>query len=440
MAIYYCKECAFSQEVKKEYSGKRANCPKCNNSIKIYDTVIFVDNLIKKYKFQAKELSISKENLKGLEEILKQNQYELKNYEIELLNLKQSIYDKDSRELEELQKIEKQHQDELKKQEIKLSKLELENQKKLKEKIKNQTNTLNSLQKNLKKFKDENNRLTKEIENNLKGIAKSKISNSQNIRVVKKSQDNINVNKTKEFTKKNQYISIINWFKEKNIQTDIDVSNIDTTGFFDEIAEYLGENYKILKPLIDKIRYIQNHDYSHIKFDISNKTPNDIRVITSFCNQLYKYSFISRYYYDKKLKIVRLNLQQVPKIKAFFNGIWMEWFILIKVLKLFKEFKIDASIMRSIKIIKSNEQENELDIFILTKDNRPIYIECKTGEFREDINKYLRLQKILSISKEDFIICILDLDNSFLDGLTSMYELKFINENYLIKYLEDILV
>ena len=63
----------------------------------------------------------------------------------------------------------------------------------------------------------------------------------------------------------------------------------------------------------------------------------------------------------------------------------------------------------------------------LPQGQAPIYIECKSGEFRRDIDKYLRLRKRLGLERSRFIICAADLTDEQAAGLTAMYELTFVN-------------
>ena len=69
----------------------------------------------------------------------------------------------------------------------------------------------------------------------------------------------------------------------------------------------------------------------------------------------------------------------------------------------------------------------------------PICIECKTGEFRQEIDKYLRLSKRLGVGKERFIVCSTDLTEEQAQGLTAMYDLSFVNLQTLRKHLQKII-
>jgi len=82
---------------------------------------------------------------------------------------------------------------------------------------------------------------------------------------------------------------------------------------------------------------------------------------------------------------------------------------------------------------------NELDLFLLTEKGVSICIECKTGEFRHDIDKYLSLRKQLNIEKKYFVICVFGLSQEQTQGMTSMYELTFVNENNLIDHIQTVI-
>jgi phage FluMu protein Com/preprotein translocase subunit Sec61beta len=256
--------------------------------------------------------------------------------------------------------------------------------------------------------------------------------------IEKLSFDNINIHNTDIFTQSVSYAPIIQWFEERKIQIQVTPESVDTTGFFDEVSLLLGNNFHVLNFITNQIKYIQNKGYTNVKIELSKKNQKEIQQITSFCKSLYDYSFVAKYFYHKKDKIIRLTLQSAPKIRDFFNGIWMEWFTLMKLLELFRTKKIAPALSRNSKIIFPNGNSNELDIFFLTKKNIPVYIECKSGEFRQDINKYLSLRKQLNIEKKQFILCVFGLSQKQAQGMSSMYDLTFVNESTLIEHIETI--
>jgi hypothetical protein len=81
---------------------------------------------------------------------------------------------------------------------------------------------------------------------------------------------------------------------------------------------------------------------------------------------------------------------------------------------------------RSIIVTLPNEDYHELDTFFLINKHIPICIECKSGEFRQDLDKYSKLRKRLSIDKSQFLLCVVGLSDEQAQGLTSMYEVTLV--------------
>lgn len=252
------------------------------------------------------------------------------------------------------------------------------------------------------------------------------------------SLEDINIHNTDIFTHDNTYAPIIEWLKKRNIKAQVDPYSVDTTGFFDEIALLLGDNFNVLKLVANQIKYIQNKGYTNVKIELAKKSKEEIQQITSFCHALHDYSFVATYHYQKKEKNIRLTLQTAPKIRDFFNGIWMEWFALMKILEFFRKTQITPACSRNIEVSFPDGSSNELDIFFLTEKEIPICIECKTGEFRQDINKYLTLRKRLNLNKSQFVVCVFGLSQEQAQGMTSMYELTFVNEKTLIDHIQAV--
>lgn len=176
-----------------------------------------------------------------------------------------------------------------------------------------------------------------------------------------------------------------------------------------------------------------------MKISLEKRTKEDISIIKNFCQEIYDYSFASKYFHDKKKNAIYIEIQKATKIVNFFNGIWMEWFVYMMLLDLFKKRNISYSLIKGLKITHNNRDKNELDIFFIVHDT-PVYIECKSGEFRREIDKYLKLKKRLRLNKEHFIMCVIGLDTMQTDGLSSTYDMTFTNQNNLLPYIDSILV
>jgi hypothetical protein len=80
----------------------------------------------------------------------------------------------------------------------------------------------------------------------------------------------------------------------------------------------------------------------------------------------------------------------------------------------------------------------EIDVFFLINDT-PLFIECKSGEYRQFIDKYCKLKKQLAIEKPYFLFLIADMNETKTKGLTAMFDITFINVHQLTDYLAKIL-
>ncbi len=244
---------------------------------------------------------------------------------------------------------------------------------------------------------------------------------------------------TTALTEHHQFVPIIDWFKKKKIQIGVDPKQLDTTGFYDEIAVALGNNYDTLKEDSEKIKRIQKKGYVNLNLPLSKKSQKEVREVVEFCQNLYEYSFVAKYFYQKDEKIIRLTLQTIPTIINFFNGIWFEWFVFIKTTEYLRDKKCSFACSRNIAVTFTNEDLHELDVVFLVNGRSPICIECKTGEFRQDIDKYSNLRKRLNVEKSHFLLCVVGLSQEHAQGLSSMYDLTFVNEKNFLNHVGNLL-
>jgi hypothetical protein len=252
--------------------------------------------------------------------------------------------------------------------------------------------------------------------------------------------DDIDVYNTTVMGQSTQYEPIVQWFEKKQIKIQVDEKAVDTTGFFDEIAVHLGDEYELLKEVSDRIKRAQTNEHTRVTLNLSKYSQKEAEQLNRFCKELYEYSFVAKYFYQKKEKIVNLNLQTAPIITRFFNGEWAEWFVFIKLLSLVYEKKLEFSCLRSFTITFPNQDVHELDVFFLLNGRIPLCIECKAGEFRSQIEKYSKLRQRLNIDKANFLLFVVGLSEEQTRGLTSMYDFTVVNEKTFLQHVSGLLI
>ncbi len=233
-----------------------------------------------------------------------------------------------------------------------------------------------------------------------------------------------------------QHEPLQTWLAARQIQVDFDFSAVDTTGFFDEAAKAIGDGYGLFAELMERVRFSYRKSFSWLNLELGGLSQKDAQAVNGLCRKLHSYTFFSRYAYQKQEKIVRLTLQPAPAVRAFFEGGWLEWYAFIELLTQLQAGGRAFSCARGVKVRFPNEDLHELDVVFLPQGQAPICIECKTGEFRQDIEKYLRLKRRLGIERSRFVICATDLSDAQAAGLNSMYDLTFVSLGSLRTHLQ----
>jgi hypothetical protein len=224
-----------------------------------------------------------------------------------------------------------------------------------------------------------------------------------------------------------QHQPLLGWFSAQRIKVNFDYSLVDTTGFFDEAAISIGDQYEHLASSLEQLRHAYRQERAWINIDLNNKSQQQQQILKSVLRQLYSQTFFARYAFQKKKSSIGLALQPAQTIRRFYDGGWLEWWALIRMLEICLAQGVDFSCTRGARIEFQNEELRELDVVFLLNKRFPIIIECKSGEFRPEIEKYVKLRRRLKIDKSQFVICNPDLTDEQASALTAMYELTFLN-------------
>lgn len=235
-----------------------------------------------------------------------------------------------------------------------------------------------------------------------------------------------------------QHAPIEKWLKSRQIDARFDHSNVDTSGYFDEAAQQIGRRYDLFGELIQRVAYAYRKSHTGLNIDLSGMSQKDAQALNNLCRQLYSHTLFSRYFYQKQEKVIRLSLQPAPKVRQFFSGAWLEWYALLELLESLQSRNLTFSCARGVNVLFPNEDVHELDVVALPAGQSPICIECKTGEFRRDIDKYQRLRKRLGVERNRFVICATDLSDEQAVSLTAMYDLTFVSLSSLPSHLASI--
>lgn len=267
--------------------------------------------------------------------------------------------------------------------------------------------------------------------------AAAKAANSQESPAPAKTSpsSDIDLGNTDQLATEVQHGPIYDWFHKKQIKVSADLRGVDTSGFFDEVAEAIGSDLGLFKEVVDRIRWSQQKEHTSTLIHLDKKSAEHAKALTRFCQQLYDYSFVAKCFVNKPENNLRLVLQTAPAIRQFFNGEWLEWHALMCSLRYAKERGRRFSCARGLELALANGDPYELDVFMLIDGEKPVCIECKSGEFRQNIDRYLTLKKRLCLDARQFVMCIAGLEEEKAKAYSAMYEMSFVNETGLSSHL-----
>lgn len=251
----------------------------------------------------------------------------------------------------------------------------------------------------------------------------------------------VNLSATDVLATAEQHEPLKQWFAKQNISPEFDFSTVDMSGYFDEAAAELGGKFHITKDILGRIGWAYRNNHTGLNLSLDKLSQQDAQLLNNMCRQFYSHTLFSKYIYQKQEKIVRLNLQNATAIKHFFSGGWLEWFALGKMLAEAKQRgkNYAFSCARGVKVRFANEDLHELDVIFMPVGGQPIVVECKSGEFRRDIEKCVRLKKRLNLSDDRFVILAADLEESQAAALDSMYGITFVTPKTLMKHIRTVM-
>ena len=251
--------------------------------------------------------------------------------------------------------------------------------------------------------------------------------------------ENVSFHESNQLANAKQHQQLANWFKKKNIQVEFNYSAVDMSGFYDEAAEKIGKNYAIFSNILDHMRWGYGKSVSNLNFELKKFNQKEQQQINNLCREFYSYTLFSTYKYLKQDKIIKVKLQTATPVRQFFMGGWLEWFVLNTVVENVLAKKVKFSVARSAKIRFQNEDLHELDVILYTQNGEPMMIECKSGEYRKDLDKYLNLRKRLNIPAQNYILLVLDINDAQAKSMSSMYDLTFATLNTLAECVKKVI-
>lgn len=200
----------------------------------------------------------------------------------------------------------------------------------------------------------------------------------------------------------------------------------------DELSLTLGEQYGVLAPLLANIkRALQGT--GGVRETLSGYDQADLSLVTRFCTRLHRYAFLEQYRYVRTPQsMVTARVNKMPAAQKFFNGQWLERFVLQKVQAVYEQFRRESSLSLRMEtlvnphIILQNGNNFELDVLV-SFDNQVYWIEAKSGDYQTHVAKYSNFSKTLQLDPRHAMLVLTDIPEEECGSLSSLYPLSIYN-------------
>jgi len=195
------------------------------------------------------------------------------------------------------------------------------------------------------------------------------------------------------------------------------------------LADFLGNNYSSLRELLSKIKSNMQRGDS-FELCIKDYTQKEVSTTCQFCHRLYEIAFLEQYkYFKSPIYLIKAKTTTLSTAQNFFSGKWLERFVLQAVQKAICAVstsigkKLSFTYLLNTQIILPNGNDFELD-FIFCVNGAFYWIEAKTGDYQQHINKYSKMSKILGLDDKHSILVLSDIQSDKSAALVSLFAMS----------------
>lgn len=212
----------------------------------------------------------------------------------------------------------------------------------------------------------------------------------------------------------------------------------------DKLSQFLGKNYSALRNILTKIKRSMQTG-APIAESISGYSQKDISSICQFCSRLHDIAFLEQYkYFRSPTYLIRAKTTTLPRAQAFFAGQWLERFTLQKLKSAHKTAQAELGNSAHLdylinpQVILPNGDDFELDIIALI-GGLPIWIEAKSGDYQQHVQKYSKLARIMGLDFRHSIMMLTDVVEDRCESLSSLFSMTVLNLNTIEAFITQTL-
>lgn len=178
-------------------------------------------------------------------------------------------------------------------------------------------------------------------------------------------------------------------------------SGIDKSA--DGAALFLGDHYDQLESFFETIKRAVNRNFTEGWFSVEDLPPTTIGAICTFATKLHGCGFFTSFRYFKRNPSrpnqkpgMRFAPLQDKRINRFFKGGWLERYVEQVVREAFQTAfgrQTLERILREVQVVLPTGCDAEFDLLAGLTENRLIWLESKTGEWRQYVPRFQELNR-----------------------------------------------
>ena len=186
----------------------------------------------------------------------------------------------------------------------------------------------------------------------------------------------------------------------------------------DGAALFLGDNFDALESFYEAIKRAVNREFKEGWYSVEDLPGSTIGAICKLATKLHGCGFLSAFKYVKRnLKYhpnqkpgMRFAPLQEKQVSRFFKGGWLERYVEQVVRGVAQDAfgkQIAVPILREVQVVLPTGCDAEFDLLAGLPENQILWLESKTGEWRQYVTRFQELNKrFLKLPQSDVALVV----------------------------------
>ncbi len=287
---------------------------------------------------------------------------------------------------------------------------------------------LDDLYQSLKSWDTKRDETAKPTESKLQEDSKS----SQRVIEDSKPLSEIDLDEPENAVKFQQWLQfygteLVGYCMEKEVN-----SSLDKTAFF------IGQNYKILGEIMQKMCQSILTTYQEFKVEVLTASSHEISILHKFVKKMKKTGFINHKSYRNEdsevIEIVPLKNEKTQ----FITFRWPERFTYQMLNNFLQRRKVDYDVVINPEIKMADDKLIKISFAFFIKET-PFLFDCKATTRETHISKYAKFSKIFGLEQNQVYFITADYDKQYAEQLAKNYDIKILSPAQISSQLSTII-